>query len=61
MFFYILNEQKSIIFKTFVEIFKDTKNASVYILNGRKKKQTGKIITSTKESILLGLNKTKHY
>ena len=36
MFFYILNEQKSIIFKIFVEIFKDTKNASVYILNGRK-------------------------
>ena len=61
MFFYILNEQKSIIFKIFVEIFKDTKNARVYILNGRKKKQTGKIITSTKESILLGLNKTKHY
>ena len=61
MFFYILNEQKSIIFKIFVEIFKDRKNASVYILNGRKKKQTGKIITSTKESILLGLNKTKHY
>ena len=37
------------------------KNASVYILNGRKKKQTGKVITSTKDSILLGLNKTKHY
>ena len=34
--------------------------ALVYILNRRKKKQEN-YITSMKESILLSLNKTKHY
>ena len=50
------------LFKIFLEIFKDMKNGSlVYILGGRKKNRQEKYITSTMESILLSLNKTKHY
>ena len=50
------------LFKIFLEIFKDMKNGSlVYILGGQKKNRQEKYITSTMESILLSLNKTKHY
>ena len=50
------------LFKIFLEIFKNMKNANVSLFfEWMKEKRKEKYITSMKESILLSLNKTKHY
>ena len=57
-----LNHKKFFLFKIFLEIFKDMKNASISLyFEWMKEKTQEKYIISTKESILLSLNKTKHY
>ena len=57
-----IESQEIFLFKLFLEIFKDMKNASISLyFEWKKEKTEGKVITFTKESILLSLNKTKHY
>ena len=57
-----IESREIFLFKLFLEIFKDMKNASISLyFEWKKEKTEGKVITFTKESILLSLNKTKHY